>query len=84
MLEHAGYKTDIKIIDNLIKYFTDCQKHGKLLSRFKFSLKKDANFNYFIFINIIYIDGNPILYIVDEAIRFQAVRWLNDVFAKHT
>lgn len=31
-----------------------------------------------------YIDGSPILRIVDEATRFQAARWLNNVSAKHT
>lgn len=31
-----------------------------------------------------YIDGNPILHIVDEATRFQAARWLNNISARHT
>ena len=31
-----------------------------------------------------YIDGNPILHIIDEATRFQAAKWLRDLSAKHT
>ena len=31
-----------------------------------------------------YIDGNPVLHIVDEATRFQAARWLQNISAKHT
>ena len=31
-----------------------------------------------------YIDGSPILYIIDEATRFQAARWLQNISAKHT
>ncbi|KAI1004025.1 hypothetical protein K3495_g4184 [Podosphaera aphanis] len=31
-----------------------------------------------------YIDGNPLLHIVDEGTRFQAGRWLRNLTAKHT
>jgi hypothetical protein len=31
-----------------------------------------------------YIDGDPVLHIVDEATRFQAARWLRNLSAKHT
>jgi len=31
-----------------------------------------------------YIDGSPILHIIDEATRFQAARWLQNISAKHT
>lgn len=65
MLEYSGHETEKKIIDNLIKYYTYYQKYRKPSSHFKFILKEDTNFNYFILINIIYIDGNPILHIVD-------------------
>ena len=70
VLERSGHETDKKIIDNLTKYCTHCQKHGKLPSRFKFTLKEDTNFNYSILVDIMYIDGSLILHIVNEAIRF--------------
>ncbi len=84
VLERAGHETDKKIVDNLTKYCMHCQKHGKSPGRFKFTLKEDANFNYSILVDIMYIDGSPILHVVDEATRFQAARWLNNVSAKHT
>jgi hypothetical protein len=31
-----------------------------------------------------YIDGNPILHIIDEDTRYQAARWLRNISAKHT
>ena len=31
-----------------------------------------------------YIDGNPVLYVIDEATRYQAAKWLRDLSAKHT
>ncbi len=84
VLEHAGHKTNKKIIDNLKKYWTHCQKHGKSPSRFKFTLKEDVNFNYSILVDIMYIDGDPILHFVDKATRFQAARQMNNKSAKHT
>ncbi len=46
MLEQAGHETN-KIIDNLTKYCMNCQKHGQSPGTFKFTLKKEVNFNYF-------------------------------------
>ena len=84
VLERAGHETDKKIIANLTKYYMHCQKHGKSPGQFKFTLKEDANFNYSILVDIMYIDGSLILHIVDKVTRFQAARWLNNIFAKHT
>lgn len=70
VLKYASYKTDKKIIDNFTKYCTYYQKHGKSPNYFKITLKKDANFNYSIFIDIIYINDNSILHIINKIIRF--------------
>lgn len=82
VLECVSHEPDKKMIDNLTKYCTYFQKHGKSPDQFKITLKKHANFNYLILVNIIYIDGSLILHIVDDATRFQEARWLNNVFAK--
>ena len=74
VLERAGHETNKKIIDNLTKYCTHCQKHGRSPGRFKFTLKEDVNSNYSILVDIMYFDGDPILHFVDKATRFQAVR----------
>jgi hypothetical protein len=52
--------------------------------RFKFILKDDYNFNFEVIIDIIYLDGKPVLQIVDTATSFQAVRFLKDISAKNT
>jgi hypothetical protein len=59
----------------LIKELTHL-KHGLDPSgRFKFVLKADTiDFNHTILIDMMYIDGSPILHIVDDATRFQAAR----------
>ena len=56
--------------------------NSKALSRFKFSLKDNYDFNFEIIINIIYINNKPILYVVNSATAFQAARFLKDMFAK--
>lgn len=84
ILRRPDYKTEKKIIGYFTKYYMHCQKHGKSTEQFKFTLKEDVNFNYSILINIMYIDGSQILYVIDEITRFQAVKWLNNFSAKHT
>lgn len=84
MLEYTSHEIDKKIIDNLTKYCIYCQKHEKPPGQFKFTWKENANFNYSIFIDIMYINGNPLLHVVDEITKFQATRQLNNVSAKYT
>lgn len=43
-------------------------KYQKLSDYFKFIFKKNDNFNYFIFINIIYINNSLILNIINKII----------------
>ena len=44
--------------------------NGKALGRFKFNLKNDYNFNFEVIIDVMYLDGKPVLQIVDTAISF--------------
>lgn len=46
------------------------KKYRKSPGRYKFTLKKDVNFNYSILIDIMYIDINLIFHIINEATRF--------------
>jgi hypothetical protein len=71
-------------LDHLTRYCHHCQKHGKSPGRFKFTLHDDIDFNYSIVVDIMYIDGAPLLHIVDEGTRFQTGRWLQNISAKHT
>ena len=83
VLEYTSHETDKKIIVNLTKYCIHYQKHRKSIGQFKFTLKEDINFNYSILVDKMYIDGNLILHVVDEATRFQVARWSINIFAKH-
>ena len=61
---------DKKVINYLIKYCSFCQKYGRSLGRFKFTLYKDLDFNHSVYVDIIYINSGLVLYIIDEATRY--------------
>ncbi len=84
LLERAGHEVDTSGVEKLTKFCCFCQKHGKSPGRFKFTLRDDVNFNFSIIVNIMYIENNPVLHVIDEATRFQAARWLQNISAKHT
>ncbi len=73
--DHEVKKTALK---KLTKFCILCQKHAKSSERFKFILKDDANynFNYFIIVDVMYIDNNLILHVVNDVTRFQIAKWL--------
>ena len=84
VLERASYNVDKDALEYLTKYCKHCQKHGQLPKRFKFSLKDDVDFNYCIIIDVFYITGKLVLYVIDEGTRYQAGKWLQNISAKHT
>ena len=85
LLERSGHDVDKYSIEYLNKFCEQCQKHGRSPGRFKFVLRDDTiDFNHSIYVDILYIDGHPVLHIVDEATRFQAARWLQNISAQHT
>ena len=59
-----------KAIDHLTKYCSFYQKYGRSPGRFKFTLYKDLNFNYLVYIDIIYINDSLVLYIINKATRY--------------
>ncbi|KAK1991055.1 hypothetical protein LX36DRAFT_591321, partial [Colletotrichum falcatum] len=53
--------------------------------RFKFTLKDNYEFNYKIYVDVVYLDSNqPTLHVVDSATAFNATRFLRLVTAEHT
>ncbi|RAL64335.1 hypothetical protein DID88_001811 [Monilinia fructigena] len=68
VLQRAGYDEN----NDAIKHLT------------KFTLPEDTEFNYAIYVDVMYIAGEPVLHIVDEATRYQAARFLDNISAKHT
>jgi hypothetical protein len=84
LLKRANHEVKKSVLKKLIKFCTFCQKHEKSSERFKFTLRNDVNFNFSIIMNIMYIENNLILHVVDETTRFQVVKWLQNIIAKHT
>jgi hypothetical protein len=84
LLSRAGYKEiQPELVKELTRICHFCQLNTKAPGRFKFSLKDDIDFNYEIIIDIMYLDGRPVLHIVDAATAFQAARFLRkDVSTK--
>lgn len=48
-----------------------------------YTLKDNLNFDYYFIIDIMYIEGKPILDLADEMTRFQTIKWQKNVSAKH-
>jgi hypothetical protein len=85
LLKRAGHDVEKKAIEKLTKFCSFCQKYGKSPGRFKFRLADDTlDFNHSIYVDIMYIDGMPIIHVIDEATRFSAARFLRNVSAKTT
>lgn len=82
VLERAGHEVNEKVLQRLAKYCEACQKNGASPGRFKFTLKDDYDFNFEIYIDVVTIDGHPVLHVVDSSTRFQAARWLHDMTPK--
>ena len=85
VLERAGHSDiDRHALQELSKYYHSYQKHGKSPGRFKFNLRDDLSFNQSIIVDIMYINGRPILHVVDEETRYQSGRFLTNISTKTT
>lgn len=51
---------------------TLCYTYSQCPLRFKFTPLEDKDLNHTVYADVLYIDGNKILHIVDEATRYQA------------
>lgn len=70
LLTQAGHDIKHKIIEMINKFCHDYQIKGKAPQRFKFTLKKDIDFNYNISVNVIYLSEKPVLHTVDTITAF--------------
>ncbi|CCU78396.1 (conserved with many other fungi) [Blumeria hordei DH14] len=78
ILERAGHEVDSVIIKRLTAFCHQCQTNSKSPGQFKFTLKDEHNFNYVIYVDIMYLEGKAVLQVVDSATSFQAARFLTD------
>ncbi|KAI9034762.1 uncharacterized protein KD926_005695 [Aspergillus affinis] len=83
ILQRAGHEVDSQCLDYLTKFCHHCQMKGKSPGRFKFTLKENYEFNYSVIIDILYLEGKPVLQVIDAATSFGATRFLRDMFARN-
>ncbi|KHJ30399.1 hypothetical protein EV44_g3633 [Erysiphe necator] len=85
LLEKAGHndRTHRRLLEAINNNCAKCRKYTGAPMRFKFTLRDDVDFNHSIFIDVMYIDGSPVLHVVDEATRFQAAKWLKNMSSQH-
>ena len=79
VLQRAGHDVDTALLKAITKYCEQCQMHEKAPGRFKFTLKDDHEFNYSVYVDIMYLDGKPTLQVVDSATNFEAARFVKDM-----
>ncbi|EED12763.1 hypothetical protein TSTA_052840, partial [Talaromyces stipitatus ATCC 10500] len=82
VLTRAGHETNKEAIEHIRKFCHHCQMYNKSPGRFQFILHEDVDFNHSIIINIMYLDGDPVLHIVDKATHFNAAAWLLNISTK--
>lgn len=76
LLKSAGEDVTAPMVDKMSRECHQCQLHSNAPGRFKFTLKDDPEFNFEIIVDILKIDGKPVLHVVDAATSFQAARFL--------
>jgi hypothetical protein len=84
ILQRAGHEVNSQCVDYLTKFCHHCQMKGKSPGRFKFTLKDDYEFNYSVIVDILYLEGKPVLQVIDAATSFGAARFLRDMSARNT
>ena len=88
MMERAGHDHDHEthrlLLRRIERFCHLCQKHRRSPGRFRFTIKDDAQFNHVVYVDVMYIDGDPVLHVVDEATRYQAARFLPNMTAQTT
>lgn len=62
----------LQALQYFIKYYEKYHKHSRSPGRFAFTLQDNFDFNYYVIIDIMYIENKSVLYLVDEPIHFQA------------
>ncbi|KDN61365.1 putative conserved hypothetical protein [Colletotrichum sublineola] len=85
VLCEAGHNdVEMKALEQLTKHCHQCQLHGGAPSRFRFTLRDNYNFNYEVIVDVMHLDGDPVLDVVDSATAFNAALFLRNISAKTT
>jgi len=81
LLKQSGHEFQPKTLETITKFCKHCQLNSKAPGRFKFTLKDDIQFNYCIIVDIVHLEGKPVLHVIDEATAFQAAKFIPDFAA---
>jgi hypothetical protein len=85
LLQRAGHADASEHTLREIKRFCHhCQAHDPAPRRFKFTLKDDREFNHEILVDVMYLDGKPVLHVIDSATSFNEARFLPSLSTKDT
>lgn len=74
-MEKVGNSTR-RVLNEIVQRCDSCKVYAQRPKRFKFELRADKDFNHTVYTEIFYIEGKPILHMVDESTRYQEGRWL--------
>jgi hypothetical protein len=74
LLKRSKHDVKKSILKKLITFCAFCQKHNRSSKRFKSILKNNVNFNFFITVNIMYIENSSILHVINQTTRFQVIK----------
>ena len=69
------------MLAKITKFCHQYQIYGKTSGRFRFNIKNNMNFNAELIINVMYINGKSVLYVVNNATAFQAAKFLRNIKA---
>ena len=78
ILTKVGEEYDNDALKRLTDICHHCQINAKAPGRFKFTIRDDHEFNHEIIVDIFFINGQPVLHVVDSATAFQAAKFLNN------
>jgi hypothetical protein len=56
--------------------------HNEFPNRFRFTIRDNAEFNYRLIVDIMYINKKPVLHAINETTAFQAARFLQNLQAR--
>jgi hypothetical protein len=84
LLTKAHHDVDYEVLTSINRFCHQCQIKDSAPRRFKFTLRDDVNFNYEIIVDVMSIEGRPVLHVVDAATAFQGARFLPTMSAKDT
>lgn len=72
-----------KYLEDITKSCVPCQFHSRKPRRFKLAVGTDElRFNHIVAVDVMYIDGEPVLHIVDEATHFMSACFLRNSSTK--